>query len=101
MMTPLDVPLVQFGRQVRRPRAASHAAGNIVVRKGCRAKGWNRAGYTLPEHEVFQATWTAADFANLETTSYCERWMCIPTVSNTVSELAKIYAGLVRDKDED
>ena len=25
----------------------------------------------------------------------------LPTVSNTVAELAKIYAGLVRDKDDD
>tara|TARA_B100001778_G_C18604384_1_gene638986 strand:- start:4795 stop:5910 length:1116 start_codon:yes stop_codon:yes gene_type:complete len=106
MMTPLDVPLIQFGRQVRRPRRWFHTCSgeHAAILRGCRAKGWKRAGYTLPEHEVFQAymeqlrrflgkSWKPLRIAK----DGCG----LPTVSNTVSELAKIYAGLVRDKDED
>ena len=67
-------------------------------------KGWNRAGYTLPSHQVFDAymsqirrflgdDWTPLRIAK----DGCG----LPTVSNTVAELAQIYAGLVRDKDAD
>ncbi|MEL6350023.1 MAG: asparaginase, partial [Myxococcota bacterium] len=56
MQTPLDVPLVQFGRQVRRPRRWYHCcsgehAGIIL---GCKQRGWERVGYTLPHHPFFQ-----------------------------------------------
>ena len=63
----------------------------------------NRAGYTLPTHEVFEAymeqlrrflgkDWNPQRIAK----DGCG----LPTVS-TVAELAKIYAGLVQDKDSD
>ena len=57
MLTPLDVPLIQFGRQVRRPRRWFHTCSgeHAAILRGCRMKGWNRAGYTLPTHEVFDA----------------------------------------------
>ena len=57
MLTPLDVPLIQFGRQVRRPRRWYHTCSgeHSAILHGCRKKGWNRAGYTLPSHQVFQA----------------------------------------------
>ena len=50
MRTPLDVPLVQFGRQVRRPRRWYHTCSgeHAAILRGCRAKGWERVGYTLP-----------------------------------------------------
>jgi len=56
MLTPLDTPLVQFGRQVRRPRRwYNNSSGHhAAILKGCRLKGWNRAGYTLPSHPVFK-----------------------------------------------
>src|ERR1700722_19253806 len=56
MQKPLDLPLVQFGRQVRRPRRwYNNSSGHhAAILKGCRLKGWNRAGYTLPSHKVFQ-----------------------------------------------
>ena len=106
MLTPLDVPLIQFGRQVRRPRRWYHTCSgeHAAILKGCRLKGWNRAGYTLPHHEVFKSYMhTLRGFLG-------EEWQplriakdgCgLPTVSNTVNELARTYAGLVRQKNDD
>ena len=44
MQTPLDLPLVQFGRQVRRPRRwYNNSSGHhAAILKGCRLKGWSR-----------------------------------------------------------
>jgi L-asparaginase len=106
MQTPLDVPLVQFGRQVRRPRrwyntcSGEHAA----ILLGCKLKGWDRVGYVLPHHPFFVEylqvlqrflgdTWTPLKIA---------RDGCgLPTVSQRVSELAQLFAGLRHTKDED
>ncbi len=106
MMTPLDVPLIQFGRQVRRPRRWYHTCSgeHAAILKGCRLLGYNRAGYTLPNHQTF-----AGFLASLRNT-LGQDWQplrvgkdgCgLPTVSNTVNELARLYAGLVREKDDD
>ena len=106
MMTPLDVPLIQFGRQVRRPRRWYHTCSgeHAAILKGCRLLGHNRAGYTLPGHETF------AGFLAALRSTLGEDWQplrvgkdgCgLPTVSNTVNELALLYAGLVREKDDD
>jgi L-asparaginase len=106
MQTPLDVPLVQFGRQVRRPRrwynnsSGQHAA----ILLGCRLKGWNRAGYTLPHHP-----WFAAYLDRVRRTlgpSWKPRRVArdgdgFPTLAMTVSELARVYAALVATRDED
>ncbi|MHC4831772.1 MAG: asparaginase, partial [Planctomycetota bacterium] len=106
MQTPLDVPLVQFGRQVRRPRRWYHCCSgeHAAILRGCRIRGWNRAGYTLPHHEFFQAylavlrRYLGADWNPIR----IARDGCnLPTVSNTVGELAQIYAALAADKDED
>jgi len=106
MQTPLDVPLVQFGRQVRRPRrwynnsSGQHAA----ILKGCRLRGFNRAGYTLPHHEWF------AEYLELIRRDLGAQWQPrrmardgdgFPTIAMTVGELAKIYAGLALRRDED
>lgn len=106
MQTPLDVPLVQFGRQVRRPRRWYHGCSgeHAALLRGCRAMGWERVGYTLPSHPMFEAylavlrrflgsAWTPLRVA---------RDGCgLPTVSNTVSELAALYAGLATTRHED
>ncbi|MBX2802998.1 MAG: asparaginase [Myxococcales bacterium] len=106
MRTPLDVPLVQFGRQVRRPRRWYHTCSgeHAAILRGCRAKGWDRVGYTLPSHPLFPAfvtvlqrflgpSWTPVRVA---------RDGCgLPTVSNTVGELARCFAGLAAVRDED
>lgn len=106
MQTPLDVPLVQFGRQVRRPRRWYHCCSgeHAAILAGCRRKGWARAGYTLPSHPVFQhylaelrsrlgPTWQPRRIA---------RDGCgLPTSSNTVAELAELYATLAAERDRD
>ena len=52
MQTPLDVPLVQFGRQVRRPRRWYHCCSgeHAAILRASRQLGWSRVGYTLPQH---------------------------------------------------
>jgi L-asparaginase II len=106
MQTPLDVPLVQFGRQVRRPRRWYHTCSgeHAAILRGCRILGWNRAGYTLPEHPFFRAyldqlrRFLGADWEPLR----IARDGCgLPTVSNTVNELAALYAGLAAANDAD
>jgi len=106
MQTPLDVPLIQFGRQVRRARRWYHTCSgeHAAILRGCRVRGWNRAGYTLPQHTFFAAyleqlrKTLGKDWEPLRVA----RDGCgLPTVSNTVNELARLYADLVRTKDED
>jgi L-asparaginase len=106
MRTPLDVPLVQFGRQVRRPRRWYHCCSgeHAAILRGCRAKGWDRVGYTLPDHPMFEAyldvlrRWLGPDWAPVRVA----RDGCgLPTASNTVAELAVLYAGLAAVRDED
>ncbi len=104
MQTPLDLPLVQFGRQVRRPRrwynnsSGQHAA----ILRGCRLRGWNRVGYTLPGHPWF------AEYVELIRRDLGSSWQPrriardgdgFPTLAMTVGELAQIYAGLARRRD--
>ena len=106
MLTPLDTPLVQFGRQVRRPRrwfnnSSGHHAAILLA---CRLKGWNRAGYTLPSHPVFQEymkivkNYLGENFTPLKIARDGDG---LPTVAMTVNELAKCYAGLAKNRRED
>jgi len=106
MQTPLDVPLVQFGRQVRRPRRWYHCCSgeHAAILRGCKLRGWERVGYTLPQHPFFTAyldvlrRTLGADWSPLRVA----RDGCgLPTSSNTVSELAVLYASLAAEKDED
>jgi L-asparaginase len=100
MQTPLDVPLMQFGRQVRRPRRWYHCCSgeHAAILLGCKELGWPRTGYTLPHHPFFAAfvdrirdrlgvDWRPARVA---------RDGCgLATVSNSVSELAVLFSSLV------
>jgi len=106
MQTPLDVPLVQFGRQVRRPRRWYHCCSgeHAAILLGSRLKGWNRAGYLLPSHPFFQA------YLREVQKGLGEDWKplrvakdgCgLPTLSNTVTELARLYSYLAKTKDQD
>lgn len=106
MQTPLDVPLVQFGRQVRRARRWFHCCSgeHAAILKGARARGWNRAGYTLPQHPFFQAYLDVLRRrlgADWNPVRVARDGCGLPTVSNTVNELAKLYAGLAAERDED
>ena len=106
MQCPLDVPLVQFGRQVRRPRRWFHTCSgeHAALLRALRLKGINRAAYTLPTSSWFQ------DFIDLLNSMLHPDWKplriakdgCgLPTVSNTVDELATLFSALVRTKDDD
>lgn len=106
MLTPLDLPLVQFGRQVRRPRRwYNNSSGHhAAILAGAKVKGWNRAGYTLPSHPVF------TEYMKVVKRYLGKEWEPLkiardgdglPTVSMTVNELAKCYAGLAKNKKED
>jgi L-asparaginase II len=106
MQTPLEVPLVQFGRQVRRPRRWYHTCSgeHAALLLGCKLMRWPRVGYTLPHHPFFQAYLQrvrrvlGADWEPLRVS----RDGCgLPTVSNTVSELALLYAELAATREED
>lgn len=106
MQTPLDVPLVQFGRQVRRPRRWYHGCSgeHAAILKGARLKGWNRAGYTLPQHEFFHAYLDVLRQTlgpDWEPLRVAKDGCGLPTVSNTVSELAVLYATLAAQRDDD
>jgi L-asparaginase len=106
MQTPLDVPLIQFGRQVRRPRRWFHTCSgeHAAILRGCEAKGWPKAGYMLPHHLFFKgylaevrkvlgSDWTPIRVA---------RDGCgLPTLSNTVVELAHLFSDLAAKRDED
>lgn len=106
MQTPLDVPLVQFGRQVRRPRRwFNNSSGHhAAILKGCRQKGWPRVGYTLPTHPVFSGYMDVLrgifgpDWSPLRVARDGDG---LPTVSMTVTELARAYAALARDRHQD
>jgi len=106
MQTPLDLPLVQFGRQVRRPRRwFNNSSGHhAAILAGCRLKGWSRAGYTMPNHPVFQEymkvvrRYLGADWKPLRIARDGDG---LPTCSMTVKELAQTYAGLAQTRNED
>lgn len=106
MQTPLDLPLVQFGRQVRRPRRwYNNSSGHhAAILKGCKLKGWDRVGYTLPSHPVFSEymkvvrRYLGQDFNPLKIARDGDG---LPTIAMTVNQLAKCYAGLVKNRQED
>jgi L-asparaginase len=106
MQTPLDLPLVQFGRQVRRPRRwYNNSSGHhAAILRGCREKGWSRVGYMLPSHRVFEEymkvvkRYVGESFQPLKIARDGDG---LPTVAMTVNELAKCYAGLAKNRNED
>ncbi|MBX7232034.1 MAG: asparaginase [Bdellovibrionales bacterium] len=106
MQTPLDLPLVQFGRQVRRPRRwYNNSSGHhAAILKGCKLKGWDRAGYTLPNHPIFNEhlkvvqSYLGKQFSPLKIARDGDG---LPTIAMTVNQLAQCYAGFAREKDKD
>ncbi len=106
MQTPLDLPLVQFGRQVRRPRRwYNNSSGHhAAILRGCREMGWNRAGYTLPSHPVFVAFKKEVQKAlgpDWKPKHIARDGDGLPTVALTVSDLAKCYARLAIERKQD
>ncbi|HET7706325.1 MAG TPA: asparaginase [Thermoanaerobaculia bacterium] len=106
MQAPHDVPLVQFGRQVRRPRRWYHCCSgeHAAILKGCRLKGWSRVGYVWPHHPFFQEylDYLRGVLAPDWTNGVIAKDGCgLPTVSMTVTDLARLFANLVTEKDQD
>mgnify|MGYP001277687867 FL=1 len=107
MQCPLDVPLIQFGRQVRRPRRWFHTCSgeHAAMLKGMRLMGISRAGYTLPSSgwfplylDVLRRMMGKPEWEPLRV---AKDGCGLPTVSNTVDELAVMMAGLASEKDDD
>jgi L-asparaginase II len=106
MQAPVDVPLVQFGRQVRRPRRWYHTCSgeHAAILHGAGKLGWPREGYVLPSHPFFAAYLCELQRglgASWQPRRIARDGCGLPTVSNTVAELAQLFAGLARDHDED
>jgi L-asparaginase len=106
MQTPMDVPLVQFGRQVRRPRRWYHCCSgeHAAILKACRCLGWPRTGYLLPSHPFFEsylAVLRETLGAQWEPLRIARDGCGLPTVSNTLSELAVLMSTLARDHAKD
>ena len=59
MQTPLDVPLVQFGRQVRRPRRWYHGCSgeHAAILRGCRLKNWERVATRFQRIRCLMPIW--------------------------------------------
>ena len=104
MQTPLDVPLVQFGRQVRRPRRWYHCCSgeHAAILRGAQRKGWPRVGYMLPGHPFFKG------FVDVLRRDLGEDWEparvardgCgLPTVANTVSRGGALLQPAARRED--
>ncbi len=106
MQTPFSLPMVQFGRQMRRPRRWYHpcAGKHAAILRGCQVRGWSRIGYTWPHHPFH------GEYLSVVARALGPEWRpqttakdgCgLPTISMTVTELARLYAQLVVQKDED
>lgn len=106
MQTPFSLPLMQFGRQMRRARRWYHPCSgkHAAILRGCQLRGWTRVGYTWPHHAYHQA------YLSVVRNALGEEWNpqvtakdgCgLPTVSMTVNELARMYARLAVTRDED
>src|SRR5438309_1055925 len=106
MQAPHALPLVQFGKPVRRPRRWYHSCSgkHAAILRGCRLKGWSRVGYVWPHHPFHQeylayirrvlgGDWTEGIIAK----DGCG----LPTVSMTVTDLAKLFANLVTERQDD
>ena len=106
MQTPFALPMMQFGRQMRRARRWYHPCSgkHAAILRGCQLRGWSRVGYTWPHHPFHQA------YLQVLQRALGSQWQpkvtakdgCgLPTVSMTVTELARLYALLALQKDED
>jgi L-asparaginase II len=106
MQTPHALPLVQFGKQLRRPRRWYHPCSgkHAAILRGCQIKGWSRVGYLWPHHKFHQS------YLDIVRETLGSNWNpkvtakdgCrLPTVSNTVNELATLFSALARKSDED
>ena len=78
---------------------------HAAMLKALRRMGINRAGYTRPSSPWFprflDVLRKIMDSPDWEPQRVAKDGCGLPTVSNTVDELAIMFAGMVREKDED
>ena len=106
MQTPHSLPLIQFGKQHRRPRRWYHSCSgeHAAILRGCKLKHWSRVGYNLPQHEFFQNYKKEVKKIlgeDWEPTKIAKDGCTLPTMSMTVNELARVFSYLAKTKDED
>ncbi len=106
MQTPFALPMVQFGRQMRRARRWYHPCSgkHAAILRGCQIRGWSRVGYTWPHHPYHQSYLGIVRRAlgsdwNPQVTA--KDGCGLPTISMTVTELARVYADLAVTRDDD
>lgn len=106
MQTPHALPLMQFGKQRRRPRRYYHPCSgeHAAILRGCKLKGWSRVGYVWPHHEFHLAYLEIVRSIlgpDWEPAVISKDGCGLPTLSMSVTQLATLYADLVTKKDED
>ena len=106
MQTPHSLPLMQFGKQRRRPRRWYHCCSgeHAGILYGCKKRGWNRVGYTWPHHEFHMAYLAEIKRvlgSDWEPEKIAKDGCGLPTISMTVNELAQIFAYLVTSRNDD
>lgn len=106
IQTPRTLPLVQFGKQLRRPRRWYHSCSgkHAAILKACYKKGWDRAGYVLPYHEFHKEYLKTLKtyLGHNHNASYTAKDGCgMPTLSFSLKEMAQLFSFLVYEKDHD
>ena len=106
MQTPHSLPLIQFGKQVRRARRIYHCCSgkHAAILKASKLIGWSRVGYTWPHHP-----YNVAFLKNLqrilgkdwEPEEFAKDGCGLPTYSMTVNHLSKLFHNLCIEKDHD
>ncbi len=106
LQTPHALPLMQFGKQLRRPRRWYHSCSgkHAAILRACALNHWTRVGYTLPQHAFHQryANKVTEILGQPLSSSVCAKDGCgLPTLAMTVNELAATFADLAMRKEED
>ncbi|HYX38151.1 MAG TPA: asparaginase [Oligoflexus sp.] len=106
LQTPHSLPLMQFGKQLRRPRRWYHSCSgkHAAILRACAINHWARIGYTLPQHpfhQVYVAKVREILGADLQSSVFAKDGCGLPTLAMTVNELAALFADLAVRKDED
>jgi L-asparaginase II len=106
LQTPHALPLMQFGKQLRRPRRWYHSCSgkHAAILRACAVNHWSRIAYTLPQHpfhQVYVAKVREILGADLQSPVLAKDGCGLPTLAMTVNELAALFADLAVRKDED
>lgn len=106
LQTPHSLPLMQFGKQLRRPRRWYHSCSgkHAAIIRASGVNHWPRIGYTLPQHpfhRVYVDKVREILGSHLQSEVLAKDGCGLPTLAMTVNELAALFADLAVRKDED